>query len=130
MTSYTLKILKLFIIIANIAYCVGVGWFVLCEGIRDFMLDVDIGAEDESPWSQKYDYPDGFLVNYGILENTREQNQIIAIYFAFTSLSTVGFGDYAPCGNIERFIGSFILLFGVSIFSYIMGNFIDILSEF
>jgi hypothetical protein len=55
---------------------------------------------------------------------------VIAVYFAFTSLSTVGFGDYAPRGNIERFVGAFILLFGVSIFSYIMGNFIDILKEF
>jgi hypothetical protein len=41
----------------------------------------------------------------------------------------VGFGDYAPRGNIERFFGAFMLLFGVAIFSYIMGNFIDILSQ-
>lgn len=42
----------------------------------------------------------------------------------------MGFGDYAPRGNIERFIGSFILVLGVAIFSYIMGNFISILDEF
>ena len=40
------------------------------------------------------------------MENTREKNIIIALYFAFTSLSTVGFGDYAPVGNIERILGS------------------------
>jgi hypothetical protein len=51
MISYTLKILKLFIVIANISYLTGVGWFVLCEGIRDFLLDVDIGKEDEGPLS-------------------------------------------------------------------------------
>jgi hypothetical protein len=39
----------------------------------------------------------------------------------------VGFGDFAPRGNEERFYGAFMLLFGVAIFSYIMGNFIDIL---
>ena len=55
---------------------------------------------------------------------------IIASYFAFTSLSTVGFGDYHPRGNLERFVTAFILLFGVAIFSYIMGNFIEILAEF
>lgn len=69
-------------------------------------------------------------MQYGILDNTREFNIIMSIYFAFTSLSTVGFGDYAPRSNIERLIGSQILIFGVAIFSYIMGNFISILDEF
>jgi hypothetical protein len=55
---------------------------------------------------------------------------IIATYFAFTSLSTVGLGDFHPRGNIERVCTGFMLLFGVAIFSYIMGNFIEILSEF
>jgi hypothetical protein len=58
------------------------------------------------------------------------QSLIVSSYFAFTSLSTVGFGDYHPRGNVERFVTAFILLFGVAIFSYIMGNFIEILSEF
>ena len=84
--------------------------------------------EDQNPNKEKY--PLGFLAEYAIMENTREQNIIIVIYFAFTSLSTVGFGDYAPRGNIERLIGAFILLFGVAIFSYIMGNFISIIDEF
>lgn len=55
---------------------------------------------------------------------------IIALYFAFTSLSTVGFGDFNPKSNIERFVVAFILLFGVAIFSYVMGNFIEILGQF
>ena len=41
-------------------------------------------------------------------------------YFAFTSLSTVGLGDYYPVSNLERLLGAFILLFGVSITSFIM----------
>jgi hypothetical protein len=55
---------------------------------------------------------------------------IILTYYAFTSLSTVGFGDYAPVSNVERIFCSLILLFGVAIFSYIMGNFIEILGSF
>jgi hypothetical protein len=42
----------------------------------------------------------------------------------------VGFGDYHPRSNYERFLTAFILLFGVAIFSYIMGIFIDILHNF
>jgi len=51
------------------------------------------------------------------------------MYFAFTSLSTVGFGDYNPRSNIERFMVAFVLLFGVAVFSYIMGIFIEILNS-
>ena len=52
------------------------------------------------------------------------------MYFAFTTLSTVGFGDYHPKSEIERIITTFILLCGVACFSYIMGQFIEILMNF
>lgn len=48
-------------------------------------------------------------------------------YYAFTTLSTVGFGDFHPRSNAERTVCAFILLIGVAIFSYVMGNFIEIL---
>lgn len=51
-------------------------------------------------------------------------------YFAFTSLSTVGFGDIHPKSNIERATTSMILLMGVAMFSYIMGMFTEILQTF
>lgn len=51
-------------------------------------------------------------------------------YFAFTSLSTVGFGDYTPRSDLERGVGAFMLLSGVAIFSIIMGQFINILENY
>lgn len=53
----------------------------------------------------------------------------MSIYFVFTSLSTVGFGDFNPKSNIERIITVVMLLFGVSIFSYIMGNFLEMIQK-
>ena len=49
------------------------------------------------------------------------------VYFIFTTLSTVGFGDYNPKSEIERIVTTVILLVGVACFSYIMGQFIEIL---
>lgn len=46
-------------------------------------------------------------------------------YFALTTLTTVGFGDLRPYSNIERMAGVLLLLCGVMIFSYIIGNFLD-----
>ena len=51
------------------------------------------------------------------------------MYYSFTSLTTVGFGDFNPRSEFERIFCSAILLFGVAIFSYIMGNFIEILEQ-
>lgn len=53
---------------------------------------------------------------------------LTVIYFSFTSLSTVGFGDYRPESDAERLLFVAVLMFGVAIFSYIMGNFIEILA--
>ena len=54
---------------------------------------------------------------------------LTVVYFSFTSLSTVGFGDYNPKSDAERLLFVAILMFGVAIFSYIMGNFIEILDQ-
>jgi hypothetical protein len=47
---------------------------------------------------------------------------LISTYFAFTTLSTIGLGDYYPVSNIERLVGSFVILVGVAMFSYILGE--------
>lgn len=44
-----------------------------------------------------------------------------------TSLSTVGFGDYYPISDEERIVGSFVLLFGVMLFSIFMGHLIEMI---
>ena len=52
------------------------------------------------------------------------------IYFAFTTLSTIGFGDFHPRGDFERIVIVIVFLFGVAIFSYVMGNFLEILRKY
>ena len=44
-------------------------------------------------------------------------------YFAFTTLTTVGLGDFHPKRNIERILCSFTMLFGVMVTSMVMDNF-------
>ena len=55
---------------------------------------------------------------------------IIVCYFALTTLSTVGYGDYYPISNLEKLSAVVIMLGGVAFFSFIMGNFIDIISNY
>ena len=53
--------------------------------------------------------------------NSQFRNTIIGCYFAFTTLSTVGFGDYHPESNIEKWAGTMVLLLGVAMFSFLLG---------
>jgi len=75
--------------------------------------------------------PDAFTFfnEYELKDKKDWDNLIIVIYFAFTTLSTVGFGDFNPKSPSERLITVGILLIGVALFSYIMGQFIDILMK-
>ena len=74
------------------------------------------------------EYSENFMASSGLPD---EPNTITAaiLYFSFTSLSTVGFGDYHPVSDVERILGAFVLLFGVAIFSIVMQNFVDILTN-
>ena len=122
MCSYAVKIFKLVVVIMNITYLTAVLCLIMFEFLLDFKYD--ISPTDESLEFYGSEYEDTFINQYGLMNNTPKENMISVLYFSFTSLSTVGFGDFNPKSNIERFVVAFILLFGVAIFSYVMGNFI------
>tara|TARA_B110000285_G_C14864649_1_gene486239 strand:+ start:192 stop:497 length:306 start_codon:yes stop_codon:yes gene_type:complete len=67
--------------------------------------------------------------NWNIIEESSYRRTLINTYFAFTTLSTIGLGDFYPVSDVERFVGSFVLLFGVAVFSYIMGELLVMLNE-
>lgn len=47
-----------------------------------------------------------------------------------TTLSTVGYGDYYPSSILEKIWGIFIEIFGVTIFSILMNQFIEVVLRF
>jgi len=48
----------------------------------------------------------------------------------FTTLTTVGLGDYYPVGNIERLFGVVMMFVGTMIFSLVIGIYGEILEKF
>lgn len=44
------------------------------------------------------------------------------MYFAMTSLSTIGLGDMYPVNDQERLLGSLMFISGVAAFSMVMGQ--------
>jgi voltage-gated potassium channel len=45
------------------------------------------------------------------------------MYYATTTLLSVGYGDYYPISTFEKLIATFVLLVGVTIYSALFGKF-------
>lgn len=132
--SYCLKTFRLVLLILNISFFIGMFWLSLIDIIDSADL---IHGDIINDCSKKQDHlesehtPD-FIVEYHLdsCYITDYEKALVVIYFTFTSLSTVGFGDFHPISTVERLVGALVLLFGVAIFSYIMGIFIAILNQY
>ena len=105
------QVLRLVIFILILSYFLGTTWFIISKHTTD--------NEDEHT----------FYNVYSLYEKTNSENISIVVYFMFTTLSTVGFGDFNPKSEIERTIMTFILLIGVACVSYIMTEIISVLLE-
>jgi hypothetical protein len=125
LVNFFVKIVKLALIIFHICYFLGLVWYIMAYIYYAEMLDIQKVMENLEAANLE-----SFYEYYHIGDNTPTRNTIVGLYFAFTTLSTVGFGDYAPRGNFERGLGAFVLISGVAMFSYLMGSFIDILSTY
>ena len=114
MIKYILKTIKLIITILIISFYCGIFFFIWCDLTQDF--DKDGGTESIL-----------FHAGSPIFEKSHLEATLAMMYWAFTTLSTVGLGDYYPMSNYERALSSFGFLMGVAVFSYIMGNFAEII---
>jgi voltage-gated potassium channel len=73
---------------------------------------------------------DSFIEYYGIEGNSNNYNIWLGMYYMYTTLSTVGFGDLAPRSDPERAICAVILMMGVSIFSIFLGDMTTIIDAY
>jgi len=60
--------------------------------------------------------------SWSLLNLPATRTVLINTYFAFTTLTSVGFGDFYPVSKIERGCYVLVFLFGVALFSYFMGD--------
>ena len=65
----------------------------------------------------------------GYREKTEDEQSIAILYYAFTTLTTIGLGDYCPKSNAERMMIAIYMFGGVAIFSKISGDFLSMLSS-
>jgi hypothetical protein len=126
--GFIIKIFKLGMIILNICFFLGIIWYIFCDFTTHISNNIDFRFYSEEELGKLN--LEKFQEYYELTDISPLRNALIGLYFGFTTLSTVGFGDFAPRSDAERSFGAFILLSGVAMFSYLMGNFIQILGSY
>lgn len=120
------KIVRLIIIIFTFSYFLGIIWHIL---VVDIFPPKDI--YDTNNFYMTYlvkEMEEGRELDFD--DFSRISRLVKMWYFAFTTVSTIGFGDFCPVSTKERMIATIILMFGVSIFSFIIGQFIEIMRNY
>jgi hypothetical protein len=131
--GFGLKTVSLALIILNTSYFFGIFWYLLCQFTIEFynLTHEKLGSCILPNCDDDHYGKMNFLVQYDLGNFNNERVVILLMYYSFTSLTTIGFGDISPANNVERiFCAVMFFVIGVSLFSYIMGNFIDILNRF
>lgn len=108
---YCYKIFRLFIIAFIITYFCGCLWMIIVD-------------------QTKNDSPTTFFKTYKLGNMTNKDQLITISYYALTTLSTVGYGDYFPLSDIEVVVSLTYILAGAAFFAFIMGSFIEIISNY
>ena len=101
--------LKFIITTAIMVHMVGWVWFFVAR-VEDFS-------------------PDTWVVRYGIENETKETQYYVSIYWAITTLTTIGYGDITPGTNIERLVACVWMLVGVGFYSFTIGSMTTVLGN-
>ena len=71
-----------------------------------------------------------FIKNNDFEGCTKGEIVIRCMYYIMTTLTTMGFGDYLAYSSYERVVSLIFEMFGVALYSYIMGNFLEIMQSY
>ena len=118
---YFYKIFRIISVAVIIGYIFGCIWFYLCSIYTldcNNYINIDIKERGD------------FISTYRLLDRHDWEKLVISCYYIFTTLATVGFGDFHPQNDTERILAMFIMIIGVTLFSYVMSNFNELILSY
>jgi voltage-gated potassium channel len=99
---------------------------VLCAGIATYLM---LGLL----WSFAYILvdrlvPDSFIFTVGPV-SSRSMNDFNALYFSFTTLSTIGYGDIIPVSGVARMLAMAEAVFGMFYVTLLIARLVSLYSS-
>ena len=115
---YLFKIVRILLSILLLAFVLGSVWYIYSSVVWDYKDELLKSFQDD----------DIFIDAYGLANKHAASNGLAVTYFAFTTLSSVGFGDFYPRNSLERLCMIVIFLYSLTVFSAILGYMQDLLA--
>jgi hypothetical protein len=114
---FSFQLMKITLIILMTTYFLGIVFYIYC----------DITSES---YKMNDDYAINTFIGYHDMNMQKPLYTSIELtYYAFTTLSTVGFGDLTPKSDKERVFTTLILLCGVAVFTIVKDTLMTIFSQ-
>ena len=82
------------------------------------MLPHELPYNSEIPWNGV----PAWWVKLDHEESNLSSRYLASLYWAFTTMTTVGYGDVVPTTDLERVYASLIMILGATVFGYIVGS--------
>lgn len=120
--GYIIKVVKLIFVIFTVTYYLAMLWYIICNKFWKMNMEFNLTADPEIFNTETFIENNNLQPDYA--ETTETYKVSALMYYAYTTLSTVGFGDFNPRSDHERAICIIVLLLGVAIFGIIMGQFL------
>lgn len=73
--------------------------------------------------------PDTWVVRHEYRDDSDGVIYLASLYWTFTSMSTVGYGDITARTDMEQVLAIILMLFGVVFFSFVIGSISSIFSR-
>lgn len=110
------------------AHIVGCVWFYLSTMPKPWNNSCDaaqLGCSRDAP-------PTSWLEALGPNSDTGTfvSNYIVTMYWVFTTMTTVGYGDIVPTNDYERAYAIFVMFCGATVFGYIVGSIAGVSTTF
>lgn len=78
---------------------------------------------------QLYDDENNWVIKFELQDEETFRKYLFSLYYSFTTLFTVGFGDIHSVNDLERILSICWMLFGVGFYSFTIGTLSSVLAD-